>query len=233
VLDRLASRIRRAVLENAWPALVLQLLALATVASYFTWPPAHALLDRLMVLKQDWGLAYSFVAGALFAGLLPRLVMRWTGAWRGRVAPELAFALTFWGWRSAEVDLFYRLQAHWFGSGSDWRTVLSKAAVDQLLYSPFWAVPQIAIAHVAKDAGWSWRGMREHLDREFFTLRLPSAVVGNAMVWAPAVIAVYVLPSALQLPVSNLVASFWVLLMAVLLARKPVTRGRERAGAPE
>ena len=40
------------------------------------------------------------------------------------------------------------------------------------------------------------------------------------MVWLPAVIAIYFLPSALQLPVSNLVGSFWVLLMIVLLQRK-------------
>ena len=50
-------------------------------------------------------------------------------------------------------------------------------------------------------------------------LRQPSAVVGNAMVWTPAVVAVYFLPPALQLPVSNLVATFWVLLMIVLLKR--------------
>jgi hypothetical protein len=221
VLDRLAPRIRSAARQNARPALVLQGLAFATVAGYFTWPAARELLDRLMALKQAWGLAYSFAAGALFAGLLPRLVMRWTGAWRGAVAPELAFALAFWGWRSAEVDLFYRLQAHWFGSAADWGTVLAKTLVDQLLYSPLWAVPQIALAHLAKDARWSWRTMRAHLDRDFLALRLPSAIIGNAMVWTPAVVAIYFLPSALQLPVSNLVASFWVLLMAVLLARKP------------
>jgi hypothetical protein len=221
VLDRLVSRIRTAARLNAGSALVVQVLALATVASYYAWPAAHALLDRLMALKQAWGLGYSFAAGALFAGLLPRLAMRWSGSWRGPLAPELGFALLFWGYRSAEVDLLYRLQSHWFGDGAGWGTVLAKTAVDQLLYSPLWAVPQIALVHLAKDARWSWRGMGEHLDREFFTLRLPSAVVGNAMVWTPAVLAIYFLPAALQLPVSNLVASFWVLLMAVLLARKP------------
>jgi hypothetical protein len=35
----------------------------------------------------------------------------------------------------------------------------------------------------------------------------------------PAVVAIYLLPGALQLPVSNLVGSFWVLLMIVLLKR--------------
>jgi hypothetical protein len=117
--SRLAARIRSAARRNAVPAVVLQALALATVSAYFAWPPAHAALDRLMALKQAWGLAYSFAAGALFAGLLPLLAMRWTGASRGPLLPGLAFALSFWGWRSAEVDLFYRLQAHWFGNAAD------------------------------------------------------------------------------------------------------------------
>lgn len=221
----LAARIRSAARQNAVPAVMLQAIALAMVAGYYSWPPLHAALDELMALKQRWGLAYAFVAGALFAGLLPRALMRWSGAWRGPVLPELAFAIGFWGWRSMEVDVFYRVQSHWFGDAADWGTVLAKTAVDQLAYSPLWAVPQIAVAHAAKDAGWSWRVLRAHLDRDFFALRLPSAVVGNAMVWTPAVVAVYFLPPALQLPVSNLVATFWVLLMAMLLARREGAHG--------
>ncbi len=217
VQNPLVLRIRAAARQNLLPGLMLQALALALLSSYYGWPAARGVLERLMALKLAWGIGYSFLAGALFAGLLPRLVMRWTGAWRGPVASELAFAVLFWGYRSVEVDIFYRLQAHWFGGTAAWRVVLAKALVDQLLYSPLWAVPTIAAAAVWKDAGYSWRGMRAHVDREFFALRLPSAIIGNALVWLPTVVAIYVLPSALQLPVSNLVASFWVLLMIVLL----------------
>ena len=147
-------------------------------------------------------------------------MLRLKGAGGARFPVEMAFAMAFWGWRSVEVDLFYRLQAHWFGAGSDWGTVLAKTAVDQLLYSPWWAVPEIALAFEWKEAGFSWRATRRRLDRDFLVTRLPAAMVGNAMVWLPAVIAIYFLPSALQLPVSNLVGSFWVLLMIVLLQRK-------------
>ena len=219
VLASLASRIRLAIRRNAGPALVLQALAVAVVAGYYTWPPAHALLERLMALKLAWGVFYSFAAGALFGGLLPRLVLLATGAHEGAVASELAFALVFWGYRSVEVDLFYRLQAWWFGNTARWPVVLAKAAVDQFLYSPCWAVPGLALAYAWKDAGYSWTVLRQHLDREFFVLRLPAAIVANAMVWLPTVIAIYFLPAALQLPVSNLVASFWVLLMIVVLRR--------------
>ena len=216
----LLARLRDAARQNAVPALVLQALTLALLVGYYRWAPAHELLERLLRLKLAWGVGYSFLAGALFAGLLPRLVLAWTGAGRGRFGVELAFACLFWGWRSVEVDLMYRLQAHWFGSAADWPTVLRKTAFDQLLYSPLWAVPVIALAFEWKNAGFCWRVARTRLDHDFFALRLPAAMLGNAMVWLPAVIAIYFLPSALQLPVSNLVGSFWVLLMIVLLQRK-------------
>jgi hypothetical protein len=220
VTDSLVSHLRAAARQNAVPALVLQALAVALLWGYYAWPPLHEVLERLMRVKLAWGAAYSFLAGALFAGLLPRLLLRWMGVDRGALAPELAFAVAFWGYRSVEVDLMYRLQAHWFGALPDWPTVIAKTAFDQLLYSPLWAVPSIALAFEWKDAGYSWRALRGRLDREFFALRLPAAVVANAMVWLPAVIAIYFLPSALQLPVSNLVASFWVMLMIVLLRRR-------------
>jgi len=220
VTSPLLARLRDAARQNAVPAVALQALTLALLLGYWYAPGVHDALERLLRLKLAWGVAYSFLAGALFAGLLPRLVLRWMGRDAGRFPVELAFALAFWGWRSVEVDLMYRAQAWCFGAAADWPTVLAKTAVDQLIYSPLWAVPEIALAFEWKEAGFSWRRMRSRLDPDFFALRLPAAVVGNAMVWLPAVLAIYFLPTALQLPVSNLVGSFWVLLMIVLLKRQ-------------
>ena len=115
----LLARLRDAGRQNAIPAVVLQALTLALLVAWFRWPAAHALLERLQQLKLAWGVGYSFFAGALFAGLLPRLVLRWTGRGGDRFAVELAFAVLFWGWRSVEVDLMYRLQARWFGIAAD------------------------------------------------------------------------------------------------------------------
>ena len=215
----LISRIAAAARLNLIPALWLQGLTAATLLSYYFWPAARAVFEGLMALKLSWGAAYSFLTGALFAGMLPRLVMRWSGTERGPLGAELLFGALFWGYRGVEVDYFYRLQAHWFGDDPTLQVVLCKTLVDQLLYSVFWAVPSIALAYAWKDAGYRWKAMRAHLDREFFTLRLPSVAVGNCMVWLPTVIAIYLLPLPLQLPVANLVSAFWVLLMVVLLRR--------------
>ena len=118
----LLARLRDAARQNAVPGVVLQTLTLALLLGYYRLAPVHDALRRLLRLKLAWGAGYSFLAGALFAGLLPRLVLRLKGAGGRRFAVELAFACAFWGWRSVEVDLFYRLQAHWFGAGADWAT---------------------------------------------------------------------------------------------------------------
>jgi len=114
VTHPLLARLRDAARQNAIPAVLLQALTLALLVAWWRWPAAHELLERLLRLKLAWGVAYSFLAGALFAGLLPRLVLRGMGRDTGRFPVELAFALAFWGWRSVEVDLMYRAQAWCF-----------------------------------------------------------------------------------------------------------------------
>src|SRR6185503_12392554 len=89
-VTHLLNRLRDAARQNAVPAAVLQTLTLALLLGYYRWTPAHDVLERLLRLKLEWGAAYSFLAGALFAGLLPRLVLRWKGE-GGPLAVELAF----------------------------------------------------------------------------------------------------------------------------------------------
>lgn len=218
----LLSRVRDAARQNLRPGLVLWSAALAVLALYYGSPGGREALENWMQLKVRYGAGYSFVAGAVFAGLLPRLVMTATGVHRGPLAPELAFGALFWGYKAVEVDFFYRLQSHLFGDGTDWRTLLAKTFVDQALYSAMWAVPTITIVYACKEAGWRWPAIRQRLDRRFFRLELPSVMIGNAMVWTPTVMMVYLLPPALQLPVSNFVAAFWVLVLVLLVSRRPV-----------
>jgi hypothetical protein len=216
----LLARIGVAMRQNLRPGLVLWAAAAAVLATYYGTETGHAWLVQWMQLKVRYGAFYSFVAGALFAGALPRLVMLATGVHRGRVGPELLFGALFWGYRGVEVDFFYRLQSALFGDGTDWATVLAKTAVDQGVYSAAWAVPSITLAYIWKDAGFRLEGVRRRLDRQFLRLELPSVLVGNAMVWTPAVTVVYLLPPPLQLPVSNFVASFWVMVLVLLVGRQ-------------
>jgi hypothetical protein len=76
VTHPLLARLRDAARQNAIPGAVLQTLTLLLLLGYYRWAPAHDALEHLLRLKLAWGAGYSFLAGALFAGLLPRLVLR-------------------------------------------------------------------------------------------------------------------------------------------------------------
>jgi hypothetical protein len=225
----LLTRVRDAVRQNLRPGLVLWSAALAVLALYYGSDAGRSWLEAWMQLKVRYGAAYSFVAGAIFAGVLPRAVMRSTGAHRGPFWPEAAFGALFWGYKAVEVDYFYRLQSRLFGDGTDIATLLAKTVVDQALYSAVWAVPTITIVYACKDARWQPARIRARLDRTFFRLELPSVLIGNAMVWTPTVMMVYLLPPALQLPVSNFVASFWVMVLVLLVQRRAAPAREETA----
>ena len=217
----LPARLRAALRANLVPGLMLQLAALALLLAWRHWPAAREALDALMALKLRYGAAYSFATGALFAGVLPRLLLHFGGRHPGPLAPELVFASLLWGLQGIEVDYFYRLQGWLFGNAADWPTVLRKALVDQLVFSALWAVPSVSLVFLWKDAGFRLARLRALVDRDFLRLRLPSAIAANTMVWTPTVMVIHFLPVALQLPVSSLVASFGVLMMIVLLRPPP------------
>lgn len=210
--------IAAALRQNFKPGLVLQGFALLILLIYFFVPAAKPLFTLFGELKHTYGYGYSFVATALFGGLIPFLYL-W---WGQRIAPNrsvaglLVFYVIFWGLKGMEVDFFYRLQADWFGNGGDVKTVVVKMAVDQFLYSALWAAPSITIVYLWMESGWKLSRWWAAMDKHFFCVKIPTVIFSNWLVWIPAVSVVYAMPSELQIPLFNLVLCFWVLLLAVL-----------------
>ncbi len=68
----------------------------------------------------------------------------------------VVFLCAFWGYKGIEVDLFYQLQAKWFGDGADAGTIVMKVFIDQFVYNPIWAVHSGAIPFLWKDCGFSF-----------------------------------------------------------------------------
>lgn len=204
--------------KNLLPGLVLQAFAVSILLIYFFVPASKPLFTLLGELKQTYGFGYSFIATALFGGLIPFLYL-----WMSKgIAPNrntlglLAFYVIFWGLKGMEVDLFYRLQADWFGTGNDVKTIATKMAVDQFLYSALWAAPSITIVYLWMESNWSIAESIRAMNKEFFCVKIPTVILSNWLVWIPAVSVVYAMPGELQIPLFNLVLCFWVLLLAVL-----------------
>jgi hypothetical protein len=202
---------------NLRPALVLQAFALVIVVGYFWSAGVHQALDVVGALKLRYGYAYSAVATCVFGGLIPYGVLVLAGRVPAqRRYRELAFYLALWFWKGIEVDALYRAQASWFGEGSSVATIAVKTAVDQLGYVPLWAAPSQVLLFTWKDAGFSMSGTRAAFARQGFGQRVLVVVCSTWVVWVPAVAIVYSLPSALQVPLFNLVLCFWCLLMSFI-----------------
>lgn len=204
--------------KNLLPGLVLQLFAVSILLIYFLVPASKPLFTLLGELKQTYGFGYSFIATALFGGLIPFIYL-WLSKsiTPGRsILGLFVFYIVFWGLKGMEVDFFYRLQADWFGTGNDVKTIATKMAVDQFLYSALWAAPGITIVYLWMESNWSVIDAKKAMDKEFFCVKIPTVILSNWLVWIPAVSVVYAMPGELQVPLFNLVLCFWVLLLAVL-----------------
>lgn len=206
--------------ENRLPCLVLNLLVLALVGSYYAVPQAAALWQAVGDFKLRWSFGFSLVSTVFAAALLPTLVQGWMGRLpaRGRLK-RLALLSLFWGWRGMEIDLFYQVQGWLFGHGNDLGTLLIKVAVDQFVMSPLWFVPTVLIALRWVEFGGSWARTRASLDREFWRRTCPTVMVANWLVWIPALALIYSLPAALQFPLFSGVMCFFILILTLLARR--------------
>ncbi len=204
---------------NLIPGLVLQAFALALLLCYYFQPSAHAVLDQLAALKSRLGFPFSIVSTAIFGGLIPSVYMVLSPRTRAHTpAAHVAFYILYWAYKGLEVDFFYTLQAHLFGSAVTFSVITKKILVDQLVYNPFWSAPLGITAYYWKDHGFTWESLRRLRFWDFQTRNLPTALIATWGVWIPAVAIIYSLPSALQVPLFNVVLCFFSL-MFVSLAR--------------
>jgi hypothetical protein len=190
--------------------------ALLLGLSYYCIPLAQPLFAAVAEIKLKYGVWYAFFSTALFGGIIPFMYLAVSGRISGRLLPLFLFYTLFWAYKGVEVDLLYQLQAVIFGTAVDPLTVAKKVAVDQFIYGPFWAAPTMSIAMLWLESNFSMQTMKPRLNRTFFTIQIPSVLLVNMLVWLPALIVIYMMPLALQLPVSNLTLCFFVLLLEVV-----------------
>lgn len=199
---------------NLLPGLVLQGFALALLVGYLQSPAVRAALDQLGALKQAQGYLYSAVATALFGGVIPFVTLWAYGRIpRERAVAEGLFYVGFWIWKGVEVDALYRGQALLLGEHGTLGVIAAKTALDQFVYNPLWAVPTQALCFAWKDAGFSLAATRRALRERSLLHRGAVILCSGWVVWIPAVSLIYALPSALQIPLFNLVLCFWCLLL--------------------
>jgi hypothetical protein len=196
--------------------LALQLAALALVLGYYDEPGIHGVLTRLMEIRQAAGLAYGIASTALFAGILPFFYLRLESIIAGKSQRydwnQGLKLIAFWAYKGLEIDLWYRLQAHWFGTGHSASTIALKAFCDQFVYCPIFAVPLTAAVYQAVcDRTGFFANIRAP---GWYRDRALPILISNLGVWVPAVAIIFALPTPLQLPLQNIVICFYTLILA-------------------
>lgn len=203
--------------QNRAPCVMLNVLAVALVVSYYRWPALAGVWEAVGAFKTRWSFAFSCGSTMFAAALMPSLIqlamgtLPAAGRWQ-----RLGLLMLFWGYRGMEIDLFYRFQSWLFGHGHDARTLITKVAVDQFIISPVWFVPTYLIALRWVDLGASWSRTRASLDREFWTRTCPTVLITNWLIWIPAVALIYSLPAALQFPLFSVFMCCFILIVTVM-----------------
>ena len=214
--------------QNWVPCLLLNLVAAALVISYYCWPAVGGMWQAVGEFKIRWSFAFSCVSTMFAAAVMPYFVQWAMGMlpaddnWR-----RLGLRMLFWGYRGMEIDLFYRVQGWLFGTGHDAGTLFIKVLFDQFVLSPLWFVPTYIIALRWIDRGGSLAGLLRSLDRQFWTRTCLSVLVTNWLIWIPALVLVYSLPSALQFPLFTIVMCFFILVVTLIARerREPIPEG--------
>ncbi len=207
--------IKRALKSNVIPAIFLQCFAVFIAVSYFYWPESHIIFDFFAQLKTTYGAVYAIVSTAIFGGVIPYLYLLISGQIKQHKVQQCVFYIVVWAAMGGLVDAFYQCQTIWFGSSADWLTIAKKTALDQFVFSLLLTCPFLTFVYLWKDHGFSWQRTRPHL-KTMFTLRIPTTVLTNWLIWIPAVSLIYAMPANLQIPLFNLVLCLFVLILSML-----------------
>lgn len=210
------------------PGLALQAVAVAVVLAYYFVPATADCFARLAHWQAEGGFAFSAATTAVCGGLLPFLFLRLHPDTRAANPwPLLGFYLLFWAWKGAEVDLWYRILARLFGEGHDTATVVRKVLSDQFGYNPLYATPVGNLCFAWKDAGFRWAPVAADLRAgRWYARSVLPVLLAVWFLWIPVTACVYSLPSALQMPLFNIVLCFWSMLFSHLTARQNAGKAR-------
>ena len=207
---------------NLGPGLVLQAFATALVAAYYLHAPSRAALEKLAAFRVETGMPFALVSTAIFGALIPFAVLCLTDAGRRRYGfSQMTALVVYWAYKGFEVSVFYAWQARWFGEGKGVATIVLKTFNDQFVYCPLFAAPVTWLVYNWVENGFSAAPLAAEWRRPGWYARcvLP-LLVTTWVVWVPAVAVIYILPTALQLPLQNVVLCFFTLLV-IFMTRRP------------
>jgi len=207
---------------NLLPGLALQGFALVLVVAYYHHTPTHEAISRLADLRTHMGVTFGILTTGLCGGLLPFIYLKTMPATRTRYTWAQGSVITiFWAYKGLEIGLWYRFLAWSVGEGNGPGTVAAKMFLDQFVYCPILAVPLTVLVYDWCEHGFSGAALAAEVRApRWYARRVLPMLISNLGVWVPTVCIIYALPTALQLPLQNLVLVFFTLLLAHISKRE-------------
>jgi len=222
---------KQAAWENRFIGICLWLVGILIVVGYYRVEPVREVLNSLGDWKIRSGWIFAVISTSVFGGLLPVLLPRLFAMLKLSERPVsqskhnfwmlLISNGIFWGYKGWEIDTFYRVQSWLFGNAADFSTIAAKTIFDMAVFAPTIGLFNCVLFYIWRDNDYSLIRTRRNLGPNWYTRKVLPALISNAAVWTPAVIVIYSLPPALQLPVQNLILCAWVLVLVFFTQAEP------------
>lgn len=216
----------RAGRANLLPGVMLWCIGLALVLAYYYHAPTHAALERLTALRAQLGWFFPMLGTVLCGAILPILYLRRDPMLRDDYRlKNCVFLILFWAYKGVEIEIWYRVLAHFVGNNNDVRTVAIKGFLDQAVYCPLFAVPLTVLGLTFNHVGLRFAPLVADFHAGgWYRRHILPTLFANAVIWIPVVCLVYALPLSLQIVLFDLVLVFFILIAA------HITRGARARG---
>lgn len=201
--------------SNLLPGAVLWILGITLVIAYYRNEAISDTFNRIGLWKDAFSPWFAILSTAVFGSLIPWLVQALLPSKNARQSfRQVPWLFLFWGIHGWQVDWLYRLQSLLFGVGTDAATIISKTLVDQFLWSPLLAMPQVLLSYLFIENELSPSRFKEALIRKGYLARAIPLMITNWVVWIPSVALIYLFPLPLQLPLQNIILALWCLIVS-------------------
>lgn len=203
------------------PALAVWFTMAAIAAVYYLIPMSHGLFAWLLTIQKAMGVLFPSLGMGLSVGILVEVVKVLSSEkrrWTRENSITALFNFGVFGLMGVTHHYRYAFQNEVFGAGNSFQVLASKVAFDQFIWTVIVANPYQAICYLWKNNSFSWKAVHRHLFpfRSFWGTQMLPVLITNWAFWIPMAFIIYYFPPGLQLPLSILAVTTWVMLLSVL-----------------
>ena len=208
----------RALRANLIPAIGIWTMGAVLVYAYYHGTLVSGVAEEVLQLRDRLGLVYPIISMTVFGAILPMLTLMAIRPSDFRlISHRLILIIPFWAYKGIEVEYFYKLQAWLWGNDPTFIAVVGKVATDQFIYNPCGGAISLILYHrwVARKTG-ELPPETQIFPKNWYTLLVVPLLVATWALWIPAVSFVYMMPTALQLPLANLILWLWSMMLVFM-----------------